>query len=277
MAKKDEERNVSLANQGSIPAFMDQYRGAGTEGVGREDLEVPRLKLLQALSPECAEFDTAKPGMFWHTLADEPIGKSIKIVPIYTDISYILWRPRHQGGGILARAVDGVHWTPANAVFSVQPKKDNKETAEWKTASTVAQSGLDQWGSSLPSDPNSQPAATKMYNVVVVLVGLPREMSPVVLTLQRSAITVARKFMGKIKISSIPSFGQYYTMESVEEHGQLGTFYNFKFTKDGLVQDEKEFLDYKDTYEAFKDMGLHIKDIEKIQDEDEPAGDNKKF
>jgi hypothetical protein len=263
----------------TIPSFMEQYKGAGTEGVGKQDLEIPRIKLLQALSPECTEFDDAKAGVFWHTLADESLGKALKMVAVYTDISYILWRPRHQGGGILARAADGVHWAPANASFEVQPKKDNKETAVWKTASTVVQSGLDQWGSSLPSDPNSQPAATKMYNIAVIFPDLARELSPAVLTLQRSAISVAQKFMGKLKISNLPSFGQYYMMESTEEHGQLGTFFTFKFTKAGLVQDETEFNAYKDTYLAFKKMGLNIKDLEDAQDDDNdtPKGENEKF
>jgi hypothetical protein len=53
--------------------------------------------LLQALSPECTEFNDAKPGHFWHTISEETLGRSIKIVPVYTDISYILWRPRHMG------------------------------------------------------------------------------------------------------------------------------------------------------------------------------------
>jgi hypothetical protein len=267
MAKVDPK---AMAATQPVPDFMAPYKGAGTEGLGKSDLEIPRLKLLQALSPECTEFDSAKAGHFWHTLLDESLGKSLKIVAVYTDISYILWRPRHMGGGILARAADGVHWTPNNATFEVQPKQGNKQTAVWKTAPTVQASGLAEWGSSLPDDPQSQPAATKMYNVAVIFPDLERELSPAVVTMQRSAITVARKFMGKIKISNLPSFGQYYMMESVEQHGQLGTFFNFKFTKAGLVQNEAEFNDYKNTYEAFKSMGLNIKDIENLQDDDDP-------
>lgn len=266
-----------LAKINAVPGFMEQYRGLGLEGLGKSDLEIPRIKLLQALSPECVDFDDAKPGHFWHTISEESLGKSVKIVPVYTDISYILWRPRHMGGGILARAADGIHWSPANAHFAVQLVKDGPSVT-WTTKETVAQSGLDQWGSSNIADPNSQPAATKMYNVAVIMPDLDREMSPAVVTMQRSAITVARKFMGKLRISNLPSFGQYYIMESVDDQGPLGKFYNYKFTKAGLVQDEATFREYADTYAAFKSLGLNIRDIEGAQDDEvAPTTESDKF
>jgi hypothetical protein len=265
-----------LAKTDAIPAFMDQYRGKGLEGLGKADLDIPRIKLLQALSPECTEFDDARPGHFWHTLSDTSLGRSIKVVPVYTDISYILWRPRHAGGGILARAADGIHWNPSQGIFQVQLVKDGPFVT-WQTKNTVAQSGLAEWGSSSPGDANSQPAATKMYNVAIILPDLDHELSPAVVTMQRSAITVARKFMAKLKISNLPSFGQYYTMESVPDQSALGTFFNYKFTKVGLVQDEAEFKAYTDTYEAFKSLGLNIRDLAGAQDDDPAPVTTDKF
>ena len=210
--------------------------------------------------------------MFWHTLSDEPLGKSVRIVPVYTDISYILWRPRHMGGGILARAIDGQHWTPANATFKVQLVKDGP-VVEWKVTPTVAQSGLADWGSGNPADPNSQPAATQMYNMAVILPDLPRELSPVVVTMQRSAIRVARKFTGKLRIAGEPIFGQYYLMESFEDASTLGKFFNYKFTMQGFVKDEAQYSEYRATYDAFKSLGITIKDMEGIQDDETTAPD----
>ena len=40
------------ALDGSAPAFMRDDSGKGTEHLGRGDLEMPRLKLIQGLSPE---------------------------------------------------------------------------------------------------------------------------------------------------------------------------------------------------------------------------------
>jgi hypothetical protein len=119
-----------------------------------------------------------------------------------------------------------------------------------------------------------------MYNVVCVMPDLPLELSPAVVTLQRSAISVARKFLGKLKISNAPSFGQYYDMEAVEDTNSVNQkFWNYKFTKAGFVQDEEELEKYHQTYKAFKDMGFRIRDEESIQDDAEPSvtGENKKF
>jgi hypothetical protein len=260
---------------------MQKYAGLGTEALKGEDLEVPRIKLLQALSPELTEFNEAEQGTFWHAMADAALGDSIRIVPVWTDISFILWRPREMGGGILARAADGVHWSPDHGTFDVQV---NKKPVRWTLNKTVAGSGLDNWGSMDPDDINSPPAATRMYNVVCVMPDLPLEYSPAVVTLQRSAIGVARKFMGKLKISNAPSFGQYYTMEAVEDTNAVNQkFWNYKFSKDGFVMDEEELEKYHQTYKAFKDMGLRIRNIESLQDDDrgtdaaEPKGDNTKY
>ena len=266
----------------TMPKHMREYQGAGLEQISTSDLEVPRIKLLQALSPELQEHNDAKPSHFWHSVAEVDLGRSLRIVPVYVDQSFILWRPRKAGGGILARAADGIHWSPAEGEFETT-LEDGKTKVKWKLAKTVAASGLAEWGSMDPSDPNSPPAATRMYNIVAVMPDQEGALSPAVITLQRSAIAVARKFLGKLKISQAPSFGCYYQMEAVkDQNNQNQEFFNYKFTMAGFVEDETEFAKYRETYDVFKKMGLRIKDIEGLQTEDptDPTAgkkENKKF
>jgi len=107
-----------------LPAFMQEHARLGGLDVG--DLEMPRLKLLQASSPELTEFNNAKHGEFWHSLINESFGSTVRICPIYIDWRFILWRPREAGGGILARADDGKHWTPADTEFTVRLKSGHE-------------------------------------------------------------------------------------------------------------------------------------------------------
>lgn len=248
----------------AVPSFMKNDAGKGVESMTASDMEVPRLVLLQALSPEVAEGDE-KPGVFFHSIAEESLGPKLRVVPIFADIKYILWRPRHEGGGILARADDGTNWTPPNAVFDVKPYKDQPKTVKWETKGTVQASGLDKWGSSDPSDPNSQPAATKMWNFVVVLPDFP-EMGPMVLTLQRGAADVGKNLTGKIKMSGLPSFGQIFEMSVKKEDKGQGVYFAPTFVKSGLVEDEQQYMEYKSLYENFKSLGLQIKDLEGAQE-----------
>jgi len=262
------EKAGEIANV--VPDFMKAHAGKGVEKLGQGDVAVPRIQLLQSVSPELIANDELRQGEFYHSIAEVGLGKSLRIVPIFTDIRAILWRPRVDGGGILARLDDNVHWSPPNATFEVnlKKKKDDPDVrVKWTTKPTEAEAGLLRWGSANPADPNSQPAATKMHNVVVVLPDYP-EYSPAVVTLQRSSIRAAQNLGGKIKIAGAPSFGMYFQMTGVSENGTDGTFFNYKFTADGFVTDEATFNKYKEMYEHFSKMGVQIKDIEGLQEAD---------
>ena len=260
---------VAVQSNNSLPAapdFMKQYAGEGAENIANSEVEIPRIKLIQALSPELQEQDDLKQGEFWHTVAEQSLGKSLNIVPLYIAQVYILWNPREGGGGILARADDGVHWSPNSGEFSVKINKGTK-TVTWKMAPTVAASRLAEWGTYDPDNDKSQPAATKMYNVVAFLPDFP-ELSPCVITLQRSAIKVARRFLGKLKITRAPSYGQVFTVSSTQEQGDQGPYWNYKLSSNGFVTDENAFNHYRGLYEQFKETGVKIKDIEGAGDDD---------
>lgn len=255
----------------SSPDFMRKDAGKGVENLSTSDLEIPRLVLLQSLSEEVTEGDE-KAGSFYHTILEESLAsksEALKIVPIWADIRYILWRPRHEGGGILARADDGVHWNPANAEFDVQPSKDSKDRATWKTADTVQASGLDKFGSSQPKDPNSQPAAVKMWCFVVVLPDHPK-LGPMVLTFQRGGAKIGANFSSKIKFADgAPAYGQIFEMTSKMVDTGSGDFYQPSLTRVGYVADEAKYNAYAALYEQFKEKGVQIKDLEGSQSEGE--------
>ena len=247
-----------------IPEHMRKDIGKGLENLSQGDYEMPRLKLLQGISPELLEKDGLKAGWFYHTLTEDRVGENngLRVVPIYIDKRYVLWRPRHDGGGILARADDGVHWNPGVGEFEVFVDKAKTKKVKWVLAPTVAASRLGQWGTYDPDDPKSPPAATQCYVVVVMSPDNP-ELGPMALMLQRSTIRVARKLMGKLQVSRAPSFGTVFTMDSVLDQNANGDkFYNFRFTMDGFVQDAEEYNMYAKLHEQFKKSGVQVKDLE---------------
>lgn len=250
----------------TLPSFMQEQVGLGTENLGTGDVAVPRIKLMQALSPELEEFDELRAGMFWHSLAEQNFGSEVRISPIFVDKSFILWRPRKSGGGILARAIDGQHWSPSHGEFAV--KLDSGKEVTWKTAPTVEGSGLAAWGSSDPADTNSPPAATRMFNVVATFPDSP-DLPPAVITLQRASIKVAQKFVGKLKITRAPSFGLIFKMSSFKDKNSAGQeFFNFAFKSDGLVEDKAQYDVNFDYYKYFKAQGVTVKDLESAQDDE---------
>lgn len=256
----------------AMPDFMRQQAGRGLESLGAGDYEVPRLKLLQAISPEVIE-GGFKPGQFYNTVLEEALDGPISCVPLYVSKAYILWRPRPpiDMGGMIARADDGVHWSPPSGEFDVKVDKRGT-TVKWKMAPTVAASGLAEWGSFDPNDPKSPPAATQMINVAMWMREYP-ELSPVVMTFQRGSIRAGRKFIGKLKMSTAPIYGRIFNVSSFDDKNSNGDSYkNFRLEGAGFVQDGAEFRQYESAYEMFAKLGLKVRDMEGLQDDNSSPG-----
>jgi hypothetical protein len=257
--------------------------GMGKENIGRDDLETPRLKLIQGLSPELESYNDLRPGNFFHTASETIFDQPFRAVPVYMDRRFILWRPRDSGGGILARADDGIHWSPAGGKFEVTlDKKDGGNKVVWTMAKTVQESGLANWGTMNPDDPNSPPAATLMYSFVLAFPDEP-DLMPAVLTFQRSSIKMGRRFNTKLKTVRTPLFGLIFEFSAFTDSNSRGQdFQNVNVRGAGLVEDESLYDTYKEMHLSFKDAGLSIRDIEGLQSEDadgdaddEPADDKK--
>jgi len=257
-----------------MPDFMRADAGLGTDNISSEDIDTPRLKLIQALSPEIQQFNKLRPGNFFHSAAEHIFDEPFRVVILYYDKRFILWNPRDSGGGILARADDGVHWSPPDTEFAVKlDKKDGGAQVKWKTGKTVKESGLDAWGSSNPNDPNSGPAATQMFNYLLAFPDHP-DLMPAVLTFQRSSIKIGRKLNAKIKTVRAPLFGQQWLLSSFMDTNRSGQdFHNIQMQGAGLVQDAEQYKMYKGLYENFARTGIQVKDIEGLQDEDDATGD----
>ena len=246
-----------------LPGFVRKYASQG--GLGLGDGEIPRLKLLQARSPELIKFDNAREGEFWHSLIDDRLGSTIRICPIYIDWRFVLWRPREAGGGILARADDGKHWAPADTEFTV--KLASGHEVKWRTARTVAASGLNKRGSYNPTDPKSPPAATRMYSIVCSFPDQ-RDLPLAVMTLQRAGARAAAKLIGKLKVLRAPSFGVIVEMTSVERKSPSDGVYDHSFEVFSPVQDKVFYEENFARYRYFMRNGLKVKDLEDAQDED---------
>jgi hypothetical protein len=257
----------------NLPAHMQNDVGMGKENIGQADMDIPRLKLIQGLSKELQLYDDLKTGNFFHTATEAIFDQPFRVVPIFMDKQYILWRPLENGGGILARAADGVHWAPSAGEFEVKlDRKDGGNKVKWKLQPTVQQSGLANWGTMNPENNNSPPAATLMYNFLLAFPDEPDQL-PAVLTFQRSSIKIGRKFMTKLKTVRTPLFGSVFTLSSFIDHNSAQQdFQNINIVGAGLVEDPELYQMYKDLHLSLADKGLNIRDIDSLQGDPEASG-----
>lgn len=264
---------VKKQSEGQLPAFMRQDVGRGAENIDTSDLEQPRLKLMQATSKELDSYDSLRPGMFFHVAMEHTFDKPIRVVPIFFAKRYLLWNPLDSGGGILARADDAKHWSPANQTFDVKlDKKYGGKNVKWRTARTVDESGLANWGTMDPNDPNSPPAATLMYDYLFGFPDFP-DLLPAVFTFQRSAIKPGKKFNTRLKTLSArnPVFGLVFELSSEKASNAVNQQYFLpSWVGAGDLRDNQAlYEEYRDLHTSLSESGLRVKDEEELQTEDQ--------
>ena len=250
----------------NVPDHLREYQKTTIGNVDSSDRIIPRIKLIQAISPELTDHTDAKAGQFWHSIAQENLGPAIKAIPILIRKSYVLWAPRNDDRGILARADDAIHWNPPNAEFTVKPK-GSPNPVVYKTRETVSQSGLDQFGTSIPGDPNSPPAASLTYNMMWYLVDHP-ELSPSLIINTRSSVKPMQQLLSRIDAKPVPHYVQLYSIGTVQQRGAEGPYFNFTYTGLGFADKEQARI-CAELYDRFAKGGWIASD----ETEDEPVFD----
>lgn len=261
MSKSNE---VTTVKSNALPAHLQQYAGSkhtGYEQVKARDLEIPRLQLMHAVSEQVNQ-KLAEPGDFYHNILNKNLGPSLTIVPIMFTKSLVLWQPRHEGKEIFARSLDGETWTPASGKVEVQPYKDNKKhKVIWQWGESVAESGLAEFGSMDPEDPNSPPAAVEFANFLVYLPDFP-EAGPCAIALKRTQLPTARKLNSAIVATcgskGLPAYCVKFNMSSRLDSSASGDYQNYKFSLDGWTDEEDAKVCAK-LLEQFSASGFAVK------------------
>lgn len=253
MAKAESKEVSTKVDNSQLPAFAQVNRQdkAKIGNTDTTDLIIPRVKLIQKISPEVDTFDNAKPGQFWHTIAEQPLGETVQVIPILIRKTIALWAPRNDDRGILARSSDCIRWDEgyANMEFTVKPKGSPNEV-KYYTRGSVAESGLAEFGSGIPGDPRSAPAASLTYNIMFFMPDFP-DLSPAIVINTRSAIKPAKLLQSKIDLRPGQHYSQIYTMKKTDEKGDEGPYFGYGYEANGYVQSEDDYNFYKSIYERF--------------------------
>ena len=112
----DETKAVALATipaggqlmTADLAAMLAEDAGAGTESMTRDDLAIPRISILQQLSPQLQKRDDAyvegaEAGFFFDNINNSVVDgeKGIVVIPVSYRRANIEWKPRKQGGGFV--------------------------------------------------------------------------------------------------------------------------------------------------------------------------------
>lgn len=83
----------------AVPDYIKQGGVRGSEEVKSSDMVLPRLEIVQALSPIKESNPDAREGMLFNSVTQEIIGDHAYFVPVYFRLEYLIWKDQDQGGG----------------------------------------------------------------------------------------------------------------------------------------------------------------------------------
>jgi hypothetical protein len=219
IAKKDEESILALFGDAKPDFVKDGDRG--NEGVGADDISIPRLGLIQSLSPQRKKNDPAyiegaEEGLLFNTTTGELYGDHVFFVPLYYVKEYLIWKDRDAGGGFRGSYPDQL---TANTAMKGLEDGDQCEAIE-----TAQQYGL----------------------IVDPTTG---ETSEIVLSLSRSQLKVSRKLNTLVRMNEGDRFSRVYRISSEEASGAKGDYYSFTVSNVGYVT-EQIYKQAESVYEA---------------------------
>lgn len=227
----DELVKASNAIATNRPDFIPTTQ-EGTEHITQEDVQIPRLVIAQAMSPELVEGESKfipelRAGLIFNSLTQRIYGKGPLDFAVVraTKPRWVEFAPREEGGGVVDPDV------PA----------DDPRTEFW----------TDEEGK------RRNPKATKFYDFILVLD--PEEVQEIVaLSLKSTGLTVARQLNGFIKMRQAPVYSGIYTATSKTKKNPKGTFYQFDLRPNGWPKSQATFDFLKELYETLKSEPVKI-------------------
>ena len=239
MTSKKESSDNKTTDIAISSAFLEDA-GSGLENIGADDVTIPRLKILQAMSPEVNKHDGkyvegASTGDIINTVSsvlyndDNPM----VVLPVAYKRLFLEWTPRESGGGLVAQHDD------ANILSSTTRNKMGQDVLEngnyIQTSATHFVLVMDKNGgydTAMISMAGTQLKRSRTWNSMMASV----------------------KMKQGDKVFTPPSFSQKYQLGCVQESNDRGTWFGWGITALGQVT-ENEMQYYQAAKEFAEQVG----------------------
>ena len=241
----DESKSITVRDNSPAPAYLEAgaktHAGAGLENVRMQDIEVPRVSLMQALSPEVADEGKFRAGDLVDSINGTLIaesGKEVKFIVLRHVLQWIKWRPRPQGGGIVEMSMD------ANSALA-KAYKDQDPKLDAKTNDVIVE----------------------YHNFIVILPDYnPEQM--MMIACGKTNWKHGKNLISRMKMrgSRFPAFAGVYTVKSDNETNKNNQTYKvFNFENAGWA-DEPLYRIAEKAYDAIRGVAVAAKVDDKESD-----------
>ncbi len=214
---KNEAKEKAVAPKVETPIAAYQMSQADQEAmfgdIGAEDVSIPRITVLQGLSPEVSE-GLGTPGDLFVKGLNQNLGKQpIEIIPLMRNRSRMRWKPMDEGGGILCQALDGL-----NGIGDPGGDCQSCKYTEW----TIKD----------PKSGKMKPGCDIVQNVICVI-RKEEEWVPMALSGSRTKLRALRDLNSLLMLEQQkgrPIFGKSYVLKVVKKSSGQISYFNISIT-----------------------------------------------
>lgn len=213
-----------------IPDFMKQGN-RGAENVGTDDMIIPRIELIQALSPvrkksDPAYIEGAEEGMLYNNVTRTLYGTEVTVVPVYYTKQFLVWKDRKAGGG----GSNGFRGAFAT-----------KELAD-RAIAELAEEALE--------------VSDTAQHFVLVRNG--DDWQEAVISMAKSKVKVSKRWNSLMRLSNTDSFSRAYKLSATTEtNARNESYFNFNVAALGFVN--KELYERAEKlYETIRTGGVKV-------------------
>jgi len=224
-----------------IEAFAEDS-GSGFEEVTTQDLQIPFIRLLQALSPqldksESSYIEGASSGDIFNTVTRQlwDGDEGLVILPAFFQMKLLEFVPRQQGGGFVSEL--------------------SADSSDVREAVRDKDSGMEL----LPN--GNEIVRTAQYYVKIVHDDGTLESA--ILDMKKSALKKSRAWLSVMQMKKhngkvLPMYAHTYRLKSVKESNEKGNWANWSISQEGTVPNIEAYTAAKEMYESVKNGELAI-------------------
>lgn len=237
-----ELNDSEIALSDARPDFM-KANDRGNEDVSIDDLTIPRIDVIQDLSPQIKEskpeyIEGAKVGMLFNTVTNKLYPGGIIFVPVFFRKEWVVWKDIKAGGGFKG-AFDS----------ELEAEKFRRTLDDGSKCETVD--------------------TAQHYGIVI---NPDKTLEEVVISMSKSKMKVSRKLNSMVKLAGGDRFSRAYKIDSVEDQNSAGQDYrNLSFKQLGFVDE----VTYHCAEKMYESVSAGLKNVSRdVSDEDDEDGDD---
>lgn len=236
MKKKDHHPHTALVAPAAVPSEIPAYlhsSGRGFENTEQADLIVPRVKLLQPLSPEVQE-EGQEPGHLVNSVTKRDYGITLTFIPVMHFKTRIRWASREPGSGLHCASDNG-----REIRTGVPHPYGNPEGGCLGCPEA-------DWNEDAKDEKDKQPRCTLFYAFPSLVEG---DDAPAAISMERTKVQAAKKLLSLARYAGagLDMFARKYRLESVLKKSGKYTYYTLDVNVLGYVT-EAEFARAENLY-----------------------------